>query len=323
MKQRTYLPQASILLAGICWGLIGLFSRNLLNSGVTPQDIVLIRNAGGLALLALMLLAADRKAFRISLRQLPWCAGTGLVSVLLFTLCYFSCQQYCSLATAAILLYTAPAFVVVMSALLWREPITRRKLVALGLAFLGCTFVSGVWSGGLSVNSTGLLLGLGSAFFYALYSIFGRYALRGSPPMTVVLYTFVFAGGGALLVGDPGAVASALAGAAGVLYAMNYSTITPSQFDFNQSILILVYVVLGGMGNISGSIISAAFLTVLPEVLRPINNYRMLIYAVVLILVMVVPNTKLYQRAAEALRSKLRRESKTPAAATEGGEGNE
>lgn len=118
-------------------------------------------------------------------------------------------------------------------------------------------------------------------------------------------------------------VASALAGAAGVLYAMNYSTITPSQFDFNQSILILVYVVLGGMGNISGSIISAAFLTVLPEVLRPINNYRMLIYAVVLILVMVVPNTKLYQRAAEALRSKLRRESKTPAAATEGGEGNE
>lgn len=118
-------------------------------------------------------------------------------------------------------------------------------------------------------------------------------------------------------------VASALAGAAGVLYAMNYSTITPSQFDFNQSILILVYVVLGGMGNISGSIISAAFLTVLPEVLRPINNYRMLIYAVVLILVMVVPNTKLYQRAAEALRSKLRREPKTPAAAMEGGEGNE
>ena len=212
MKQRTYLPQASILLAGICWGLIGLFSRNLLNSGVTPQDIVLIRNAGGLALLALMLLAADRKAFRISLRQLPWCAGTGLVSVLLFTLCYFSCQQYCSLATAAILLYTAPAFVVVMSALLWREPITRRKLVALGLAFLGCTFVSGVWSGGLSVNSTGLLLGLGSAFFYALYSIFGRYALRGSSPMTVVLYTFVFAGVGALLTGDAPGVISALAG---------------------------------------------------------------------------------------------------------------
>lgn len=118
-------------------------------------------------------------------------------------------------------------------------------------------------------------------------------------------------------------VASALAGAAGVLYAMNYSTITPSQFDFNQSILILVYVVLGGMGNISGSIVSAAFLTVLPEVLRPINNYRMLIYAVVLILVMVVPHTKIYQRLADAVRSHLRKGPKAPAVAVEGGEADE
>ena len=116
-------------------------------------------------------------------------------------------------------------------------------------------------------------------------------------------------------------VASALAGAAGVLYAMNYSTITPSQFDFNQSILILVYVVLGGMGNIWGSIISAAFLTVLPELLRPINDYRMLLYAVVLILVMVVPHLKIYQRVTEAVHSRL--DHKKPAVATEGGEGDE
>ena len=118
-------------------------------------------------------------------------------------------------------------------------------------------------------------------------------------------------------------VASALAGAAGVLYAMNYSTITPSQFDFNQSILILVYVVLGGMGNVSGSIVSAAFLTVLPEILRPINNYRMLIYAVVLILVMVVPHTKAYQRIADFVRSRLSRRDAEPEVSAEGGEGHE
>ena len=118
-------------------------------------------------------------------------------------------------------------------------------------------------------------------------------------------------------------VASALAGAAGVLYAMNYSTVVPSQFDFNQSILILVYVVLGGMGNISGSIVSAAFLTVLPEVLRPINQYRMLLYAIVLILVMVVPHLKVYQRAAESLRRRFRKDSSEPAVAAEGGEADE
>ena len=120
-------------------------------------------------------------------------------------------------------------------------------------------------------------------------------------------------------------VASALAGAAGVLYAMNYSTITPSQFDFNQSILILVYVVLGGMGNIWGSIVSAAFLTVLPEVLRPINQYRMLLYAIVLILVMVVPHLKVYQRAVDWLRNRFHRGAGDTGEtlAAEGGEAHE
>ena len=81
-----------------------------------------------------------------------------------------------------------------------------------------------------------------------------------------------------------------LAGAAGALYAMNYGTIAAKKFDFNTSILILVFVVLGGMGSIRGSIIAAALLTVLPEMLRAVGDYRMLIYAVVLIVVMVVTN---------------------------------
>ena len=83
-----------------------------------------------------------------------------------------------------------------------------------------------------------------------------------------------------------------LAGAAGVLYAMNYSSMAPKKFDFNTSILILVFVVLGGIGNIRGSIIAAAFLTVLPELLRSfdLDQYRMLVYAIVLILVMIATN---------------------------------
>ena len=83
---------------------------------------------------------------------------------------------------------------------------------------------------------------------------------------------------------------AALAGAAGTLFAMNYSTIVANKFDFNTSILILVFVVLGGMGNMLGSILAAALLTVLPELLRSLNDYRMLIYAIVLILVMLATN---------------------------------
>lgn len=77
------------------------------------------------------------------------------------------------------------------------------------------------------------------------------------------------------------------AGIAGVLYALNYSSLVAKKFDYNTSILILVFVVLGGIGNIRGSVIAAALLTVLPEMLRSLNDYRMLIYAIVLILVMI------------------------------------
>lgn len=83
-------------------------------------------------------------------------------------------------------------------------------------------------------------------------------------------------------------ISAALAGVAGVLYAHNLNSLmaTPKNFGYNMSIMILVYVVLGGIGNIKGSVIAAVVLTVLPEVLRGMNNYRMLIYAIVLIVIM-------------------------------------
>ena len=85
-------------------------------------------------------------------------------------------------------------------------------------------------------------------------------------------------------------ISAALAGMAGALYAMNYSTVAAKKFDFNTSILVLVFVVLGGLGNIRGGIIAAAVLTVLPELLRSMQDYRMLVYAIVLILVMLGRN---------------------------------
>lgn len=87
-------------------------------------------------------------------------------------------------------------------------------------------------------------------------------------------------------------ISAALAGAAGALFGLNYSSTVATRFDFNTSILILVFVVLGGLGNIRGSIIAAALLYILPEMLRSFNitEYRMLIYAIILILVMLATN---------------------------------
>lgn len=91
-------------------------------------------------------------------------------------------------------------------------------------------------------------------------------------------------------------ISAAMAGAAGCLFVMNYSTIVASKFDFNTSILVLVFVVLGGLGNMRGSIIAATLLTVLPELLRAVRDYRMLVYAIVLILIMLATNNPTIKR---------------------------
>ncbi len=83
-----------------------------------------------------------------------------------------------------------------------------------------------------------------------------------------------------------------LAGMSGPLYAMNYTTIVAKKFDFNMSILVLVFVVLGGMGNIRGTIIATALLYMLPELLREYDEYRMLIYAIILIVAMLFTNSE-------------------------------
>ena len=95
---------------------------------------------------------------------------------------------------------------------------------------------------------------------------------------------------------------AALAGAAGALYGLNFSSLQASKFDFNTSILILVFVVLGGLGNIWGSLIAAAALTILPEALRQFSDYRMLVYAIVLILVMLLTNNPTLRSVLSRLR---------------------
>ena len=100
-------------------------------------------------------------------------------------------------------------------------------------------------------------------------------------------------------------ISAAIAGAAGTLFASNYSTVVANKFDFNTSILILVFVVLGGQGNMLGSIIAAIVLTVLPEALRQFQDYRMLVYAIVLILVMLATNNPTIRGFLQSLWKKV------------------
>ena len=203
MKKSPRGAYASILAAAALWGIIGVWNRNLMAAGLSPTGIVVVRNFGGMLLLLAVFAVKDRGVFRVRKEHLKYFFGTGIISVVLFTSCYFSCQKICSLAVASILLYTAPSFVVILSAMLWKEPVTKKKLLALALTLVGCACVCGVFDGGLTVTFTGILLGLGAGFFYALYSVFGRYALAHYSSMTVTVWTFIFAGPASLVMLRP------------------------------------------------------------------------------------------------------------------------
>ena len=199
MKTRAYLY---IIVAGILWGLIGIFVRYLDSQGFTPLQIANLRALTAALGITPVLLVKDRGLFKISLRDSWMFFGTGVISLTCFNVCYFNCMQRSSLAVAALLLYTAPAFVMLLSLVLFKERFTLMKGVALLATFLGCALVTGTLAGELSISMVGLLFGLGSGIGYALYSVFGKYALRKYSTLTTTAYTFYFAFAATLPLAD-------------------------------------------------------------------------------------------------------------------------
>lgn len=191
-----------VIAAALLWGCMGILVRTMNEGGLTSAEVVTFRCVVTAVIMLFGMFLFKRKELKIKWRDC-WCfLGTGVFSVVFFNICYFSCMKYCSLSTAAILLYTAPAFVMVMSYFLFKEKFSGRKVLALLTAFAGCVLVSGGF-GAESIGTMGLLTGLGAGFGYALYTIFGRYALeRGYSSFTITTYTFLFATFGCVAITD-------------------------------------------------------------------------------------------------------------------------
>ena len=199
-----------VVFGAACWGFIGLFNRMLGDVGVSVGTRVTVRNLFALALLTVIFGLFHRQVFHIQARHLPIFLGAGILSVLGMAVAYFQCQMLCSLAVAGVLLYLAPSFVVLMSALLWKAPLTKRKLLALALSFAGCALVSGIVGGDTSVSAVGLLLGVGAGFCYATYTIFAHYGLAHYDSYTMIYWTFLVAGIGSLFFLNPTELAAAM-----------------------------------------------------------------------------------------------------------------
>lgn len=227
MIQSAYLS----IISGAClWGLIALFFKFLSACGFSPLQVVTLRVLVAALLMTAIILKIDPGLLKIRWRDSWLFIGTGLLSLVFFNYCYFRAIDGSSISIAVLLLYTAPVFVMLLSLILFGEKFTGRKMLALLATFCGCGLITGIFASKLALTAEAFAFGLASGFGYALYSIFGKLALRRYSTLTITAYTFYFATLGALPLADPQQLFTLLSdwrAAAGALAIALICTVAP------------------------------------------------------------------------------------------------
>ncbi|MFC3039913.1 DMT family transporter [Virgibacillus xinjiangensis] len=184
-----------IILGAALWGTIGWYVKNLYEFGFTPMEVVTLRVWFSAVMLGGYLLIASPGKLKLKqATDLKYFLGTGILSIIFFNYCMFSAIELSTIPMATALLYTAPAFVTILSSLLFKEPLTKMKMAALLITLAGTCLVVGLmpWSLG-NVQLVSVLFGLGSGLGYAFYSIFSKYALKKYTSLSITAYTFIVA----------------------------------------------------------------------------------------------------------------------------------
>ncbi len=199
MKTKSFIY---IVLAGLLWGTSGIFVNILSPYGFSSLQMTFLRVLVSFLVIFIYLLFKDRSLFRTNTKELLLfaCGGVCLFGT---SACYYGSMQLTSIATAVILMYTAPIFVMIFSVLFFDEKFTRLKAAALVCMIIGCALVSGV-VGGLKINISGVALGLLSGLSYSAYNIFTKLQMsRKSHPLKATLYCFMFATIVAFIISEP------------------------------------------------------------------------------------------------------------------------
>lgn len=183
-----------IVTAGCLWGIISIFINILKDIGFDSLQCVAIRSFFTALFLLTYLLFTDRHKLKADIKDMIYFAGTGIGSIVFFNYCYFQAIEVIGgVAVPALLLYTAPVFVMILSAIFFREKFTVKKIVSLIITFIGLGFVTGAFFGGEKLSFTALMFGLGSGLGYALYSIFSKFVIEKYDAITITFYTFLIA----------------------------------------------------------------------------------------------------------------------------------
>ncbi len=190
----------AVAAAASMWGTLGFFAKILYAQGVSFESLVAVRaSVGWLAAIGFLLVTQGARSLWVARRDLAFLLPLGLVGIGFFYLLYFYTVRESTVGTAAILLYSAPAFVVILARLFLKEPLNAAKVFALLLTVGGIFLVVGAYApANLEVSPKILLTGLLSGLTYGLYAIFGRPLAGHLSPAVILSYALAF--GSALLI---------------------------------------------------------------------------------------------------------------------------
>ena len=182
-----------IAMAGILWSTLGLFGNMLMERGLSSEQVAFTRLFIGFIVLSLYSLIRRPEVLKINLKCLLYCGAIGIICQGLFNKCYFKAVEVTGVSIAAVLLYTSPLFLAVFSKIVYKEKMTRAKIISLILCCIGA--IMAVTGGVLDlkgINTYGIIMGIMAAITYALMPIISKNALKEFSSETILIYGFLF-----------------------------------------------------------------------------------------------------------------------------------
>jgi len=201
-KNKETMGSLLVLAAGLCWGFQNVYVKMLSAYGLESMELGCMKMFIASIFFSTVVLVKDKNLFKIQLKDIWMFLGTGLVSVTLYNIFGFYTAIHGGVGIAGVLCYTSPVFIMLLSAIIFKEAITAKKILAIVLTITGCALVAGIIGSGYRFEGRVIITGLLSGLFYGLYTIFSRFALRKYDALTVTTWTFVIGFIGTLFVAD-------------------------------------------------------------------------------------------------------------------------
>ena len=183
------------ILTGIMWGSGGIFVKMLDAYGMDNWTMIASKNVVAIPLILLIMLLTDKNMIKVKGKDLWMFAGAGLLGMLGMSYCYNLALTTISMSLGAVLLSLQPIFVLILGRILFKEKLAKKKVLCMGLALIGCVLTSGMLESdsGMSWTYIGILMGTISAFLYATYSIFAKFATgKNYNALTMTFYGLLF-----------------------------------------------------------------------------------------------------------------------------------